>query len=352
MTEFPLLVRLNSSCGINDFDASPIFDEIGDNYNYTAYSLENGTRLYFEVEYWNTTEESAFIWVKIPAISATENTTVYLWFEKFVDGSAYNNASMVWDNNFVMVQHMNDATTSTILDSTSNDNAGTKTAANEPIEAVGKIGSDQDFAPDNDQVTITDNTSLDIANAITLSALVNGDVFVHGMQFVGKQAAYMLAKRLTAPTDGVYFQVYVDGAYRYPNAYASQTISAGSFYKLDMTYDSVTRTINAYINGSLIDSKLLTGLGSYTIGTNNNNLFVGGRYIAWYDGKIDEVRLSNIARSTAWIGVSYETQRDNLIYYSGPEKGYSTDEVLGVAAIALVVALMAAALVLIYSSKK
>jgi len=53
-----------------------------------------------------------------------------------------------------MVQHMNDATTSTIKDSTTNSQDGAKYAANQPIEVDGEIGKAQDFDGTNDYVDL------------------------------------------------------------------------------------------------------------------------------------------------------------------------------------------------------
>jgi hypothetical protein len=33
----------------------------------------------------------------------------------------------------------------------------------------------------------------------------------------------------------------------------------------------------------------------------------------WWNGQIDEVRVSNVARSAAWISASYESGRDHLV---------------------------------------
>lgn len=127
LTDFPVLIHLSSSCGINSFDASPIFDEIGDQYNYTAYTDADGSRLFFEIDSWSSTDSEAWIWVKVPSISADDDTVITFWFEKFVDGSAYNSPEDVWDSNFKLVSHMNDdPDTSHIADSTSNGNDGTK----------------------------------------------------------------------------------------------------------------------------------------------------------------------------------------------------------------------------------
>ena len=55
----------------------------------------------------------------------------------------------------------------------------------------------------------------------------------------------------------------------------------------------------------------------------NTNVRLGrpGASLRYFDGMIDEVRISTTARSTAWIKASYESERDHLI-------DFGTEEVL------------------------
>jgi len=64
----------------------------------------------------------------------------------------------VWDANFKGVWHSKDITTSTINDSTAIENNGTKKAANEPIEADGKIAKGQSFDGSNDFIQIPNSS--------------------------------------------------------------------------------------------------------------------------------------------------------------------------------------------------
>src|SRR4030042_2393909 len=99
LTNFPVLIHLSSSCGLNGFDATPIFDEIGDHFNYIAFSDADGNYLFFDPsDGWNATAQEAWVWVKVPSISAVSDTVITLWFENFVDGLTYNNPPEVWSD--------------------------------------------------------------------------------------------------------------------------------------------------------------------------------------------------------------------------------------------------------------
>ena len=74
---------------------------------------------------------------------------------------------------------MNDATTSTIRDSASHHNDGTKKGANEPNQVAGKIGNAQNFDGSNDHIEIATSTDFDVtgSNTRTFSMWINADTW-------------------------------------------------------------------------------------------------------------------------------------------------------------------------------
>ena len=44
----------------------------------------------------------------------------------------------------------------------------------------------------------------------------------------------------------------------------------------------------------------------------------------WWNGRLGEIRISNISRSTAWISASYYAESDTLMSYAAPQSGGST----------------------------
>jgi hypothetical protein len=78
-----------------------------------------------------------------------------------------------------------------------------------------------------------------------------------------------------------------------------------------------------YVNGTLSDSGVETASGILPRETGND--FTVGRYIqaitagsnegfAYFHGLIDEVNVSDVARSAAWIALCYASQKDNQIF--------------------------------------
>jgi len=308
LADFPVLIHLNESCGINGFDASPIFEEIGDQYNYTAYVDSVGDRLYFEVEYWNSTETEAFIWVKVPSVSDSSDTVIALWFEKFVDGSAYNSPADVWGD-YAGVWHMNDATTSTILDSTSNNNDGTKTSANNPLEVTGQIGKAQSFDGDDDIISPT------------IAGVGTGDLSVGLWINGGSQGAgeHIICRVDTENTPRSIFGILATGT-----TVKAEIYDSTQAYKITTPVEALDNTfhyivavrdgdnLRFYVDGAPAGT-VITGIATYQLYDAEVSF---GKYreaaAGYYTGIEDEVQYVETALSSAWIGASYETQRDHL----------------------------------------
>ena len=173
LSNFPVLIHLSNSSGRNHMDVSSIFNELERNENRKKIAVTTGdgvTQCFVEIEKWDAINEEAWLWVKAPSLSAVENTTFYLYYDKgAVNNEAYVGdtdslpAEHVWDDHFQLVIHMNgDSDTIQVKDSTSHDNDGTKKYG--PTEASGKIGNAQHFAIKNllQQGTISVDSKLEL----------------------------------------------------------------------------------------------------------------------------------------------------------------------------------------------
>jgi hypothetical protein len=89
-----------------------------------------------------------------------------------------------------------------------------------------------------------------------------------------------------------------------------------------MVYDAVNDELRFYVDGALDGSLSLRDYGSISnslptvIGASLAALGVEGTTNQFFDGIIDEVRLSNIDRTADWILTSYTNQVDPASFYS------------------------------------
>jgi len=224
----------------------------------------------------------------------------------------------VWDGNSKLATHMVDFTTSTIIDSTSNGNNGTKKGAGEPASAAGKVGLGQDFAGDHDYIRIADSASLDFAAGFTLEAIADPDATDAQGRLIARydvtsNDGYFLSQWDTG--SGVWeFYVYVNGVGK---GIIANSAPSGAFQHIvgvraadggmTMYVDGEVQTATDTLSGA-IDSNAPLYLGITWNGTSNP-----------YAGIIDEVRISDVARTAGWIKAEYNNLFDTLLTYGSEE---------------------------------
>jgi len=92
LTDFPLYVHIcHAYAGQYDEDVSFIFDEIGSNRKKIAVTTSNGqTECYVDIELWDASAECSRFWVKVPSVSNTTDTVLYLYYDNdHPDNTAY-----------------------------------------------------------------------------------------------------------------------------------------------------------------------------------------------------------------------------------------------------------------------
>ncbi len=326
VTWFPVTIHLKDANG----DSTKVFLEVGANSRKIAITKTDGTtELKGEIEGWNyyagtPANSTAEIHTSADGWTINSNTSIFLYY----DNDHANNANIdaintaagvaVWDGYFKFVCHMVDATTSTVLDSTSNNNDGTKKGANEPIEATGKVGQAQDFAGDDDYINNGNNAVLNITGAITIEAciypqvLATSDIIV--CRGLWQTDGYFLQIGATANDLDFSFNQSEAVQYIYSN---NAILSTNNWYYVAGVRSGASGYI--YLNGA--DQTLSTD-SIINPTTSARNAYLGvynSELHNFFDGIIDEVRVSNTNRSAAWIKGTYNSLWDTLLTYGSEE---------------------------------
>ncbi|MDH5780862.1 MAG: DUF2341 domain-containing protein, partial [Candidatus Bathyarchaeota archaeon] len=107
LSNFPVLVHLSNGSGRNNDDATFVFDEVGSNSKKIAVTTSDGTQCYVEIERWDDVSEQAWLWVKVPSISSTTDTELYVYYDMdhadntvYVGDTGSTAAQNVWDSSF------------------------------------------------------------------------------------------------------------------------------------------------------------------------------------------------------------------------------------------------------------
>ncbi|HVS79913.1 MAG TPA: LamG domain-containing protein, partial [Candidatus Paceibacterota bacterium] len=209
-----------------------------------------------------------------------------------------------------------DLTTSTVDDSTSNGNDGTKVAANHPAEGSGYISKGQFYA-DSTSYYINSGTasSLNTTNSFTISGWMNFTDFGTGLATPfealmwkgdGNTDSTINYFAETAPGSVMRVGYAVSGSYKILDS--TVALSSSRWYFITGTYDGTSNVLSLYIDGDLNTS----GVQNADPSTNTSPLTIGSCSVSGncdnMTGTIDEVHISNVARSAGWVKTEYNNQ--------------------------------------------
>ncbi|KAF5435071.1 Concanavalin A-like lectin [Candidatus Methanophagaceae archaeon] len=311
LTNFPVLISMT------DDDLRDDAQDTGNDIMFTDSSLNP---LAHEIEYFNGTTGELQAWVKVTSLSSA-STTIHMYYGNATCGSQENVAD-VWDSHFKMVQHLNE-TTGMHYDSTANDNDGAPTGVTQ--DAIGKIDGADDFGGSDDHVDCGNATSLNITGGITVEAWVKPDTLAGWSEIISKRDNNNLTNydlRFGSSTGSAPFtkvQFYW-GHGLVPNqenwnVYSTDsTYTTGQWYYIVATREGTDRP-KIYVNGAIVEGACTYGDCTRDMIANTNDVNIGagitGGTPDWvFNGTIDEVRISDTARSADWINTSYNNQND------------------------------------------
>jgi hypothetical protein len=293
LVNFPILINYNSS----DFILHSQYD--GDDFVFTN---EEGLKLNHEIEYYNPTTGKLIVWVKVTSLSSTTDTTLYLYY-----GNQYivnqQNATGVWDSNFLGVWHMKESSGTIAEDSTANNKYGIF-VGNLPNCVEGKVGFCQDLDGVNDYINL--------GNSITPST-ITAEIWWR------RDGTATYQDVLGCHSDGTWnngwglhpkYQTRGPGGHiGWGNGHKEiggsyfPYIQTGIWCYNVLTYDSVINTLTEYLN----KSKTSTTTNGDIIYNSNTLIGICNNLNEDWDGTVDEVRISKVVRSTEWIETTYNT---------------------------------------------
>ncbi|MFW9796231.1 MAG: DUF2341 domain-containing protein [Candidatus Thorarchaeota archaeon] len=274
---------------------------------------------------YNLTHAHLVAWVKVPLLSCSSDTIISMYYDNPLAPIVYASGP-VWDSNYVGVWHLGEIGAGLVdeyADSSLYNNHGQGGDGNVsyvPSRVATRIGYGQDFT--DHFIDCGNATSLDITgNQITLQLWMqypsathpNMGPFNHkgwysGYRFTMSQNSQNMRINLgPRPTGGTY------------DLGTSQTIAPNGWHHVVATYDG--SLVKFYIDGSQdaatmeMTTNILSALpDSFRIGHADQP--EGKAWTFPWIGQIDEVRISDIARSSAWINTEFENQNNPSVFYS------------------------------------
>ncbi|MFG6605278.1 LamG-like jellyroll fold domain-containing protein [Sulfitobacter sp. 1A10445] len=239
-------------------------------------------------------------------------------------------AEAVWSD-YGLVSHLNDATTSTVKDSTANGNTGTKAAANNPIEATGQIGEGQDFDGSNDHITYTYEEATNVAETVSFWIQTTKTTVTNPLWSVGTSDNLRASYLNNTTNDGKFIVLYQNSSFT--NRLRADTnadigIDDGTLHKVAFTVDNATSDIQIYVDGVSV-ARTMVNTGNIN-GINTPTMYFGGRVpnnSGRIDGIGDVLRQRSSIVSADWELTEYNNQSDEASFWGDwAEVGGGTPE--------------------------
>lgn len=324
VTWLPIAIIIESGlAGVGDKDVSCIFDELtsdANRFKIAVTKADGTTQLYAEIEQWDDANENAVLHVSRDGWTIDADMSIFLYYDSAQDDNSTYIADItaraeVWDGNFKMVHHMVDDN-GNVDDSTSNNNDGTKKGVGEPAEVAAQMYKGQEFDGADDYIETPFNPKNEINTSdFTVSLWLKHAGGTDNRVHIGEASAAPRFYFGLRQTNGDLNKLN-SGLASSGGVVGATALSQGQWYLVTWVFDYSVGKLEAYLDDANSD-------GSITHADFKEDLRDAGLQIGdintSHQGIIDEVRISNIMRSTAWIKADYNSGNDSLLTYGDEE---------------------------------
>jgi hypothetical protein len=261
------------------------------------------TKLYHEIDRYESSNGELLAWVNIMNISADEDTIFYMYYSN-PDSVNTQMSKRVWDPSFVGVWHLKD-----FQDSTKNGNHGSNSGS---IAISGKIGDARRFDGSDDYILVEDDPSLNFhtPNEFSVSFWMKRDRLNTYESIISKgTTAHMAGYGVQIRENNTILFVLYDGSHEYLFT-SNQVIVDTNWHYITAVWDGTHQ--NIFIDGDFDNS---IDIGAVAVADDSKPLEFGHHY-GYMDGKnpyagcIDEIQISKVDRNADWVLTSYQNQQN------------------------------------------
>lgn len=306
---FPMLFTAVGQTFLKSYPAGQITNSNGYDIVFTD---QNYNKLDHQIEYYNGTNGDLIAWVRIPILSCTTNTVIKILYGNS-QVSTDPSVTSVWDSHYKGVWHLDN---NNLNDFTSFNKSATP--YNSPAYPSGQINNSLGLNGSDEYASVLNAPNTNFAGNITVSAWIYMDTRTRDQKIAGNQ---------NNSSGGYKFGIYTNNKVEFEIRNSSNTpslnrevtggtvLNTGQWYYLAGQSSDVLDSIKTFVNGSPERAFKKTG----TLGTSSDNLTIGrepftGLY--YFDGRIDELRISDKVRSNGWMRTEYNNQSSPSTFYS------------------------------------
>jgi len=348
LTDFPALVyikddalKTGNNCG--DKVQFPTGNggglTAGTNYDF-AFTLQgSSSELSYQVDTYDSVNGILFCWVRIPSLTSTNlPITFYFGSQNPAHSAAWS--ATTWASDYLAVYHFNEASTSApVLDATSAGRSAVQantSVTNDEIHIAANVpipGGGYSFNGSSSSIIQNTGTNPDITDKFTLSAWVyyNGDA-TSDNKIISNEINYTQGYKLSVKYGKLETETRYVGGDGVGNLGTGGAVSSKTWHYIQGVFTGGTTssaTFINYVDGVAVPSASMTirkqrtditpdagdvaqmGIDYLKKTTDPND---GTRATNWYNGYMDEVRISNTVKTADWIRAEYYNQTAPLAF--------------------------------------
>jgi len=306
LSDFPALVTFDTNLVNFAYSQFDVGGNPDDPWSSLRFANSNVTALLnYEVEDWNTNGRSA-VWVQVPELDGTNCHIWAYWGNPDATNTpAYATNGAAWSAGYKGVWHMHQADAT---DSTAARHHGTAHGSVTPV-SDGLIAGANDFDADADYIAVPDSDDFTLSGDYSLSAWIRSDAI--GNQNEGFVGTY------TGGSRGFIFALQNNGANTL-RCWAGGTWRSSDTGVAEGEWKHVVYTRGDSQGRFYIDGRLVRSRGDAVAGSNGGQLHLGGAGTSWgsnrFDGRLDEVRVAGMMRSSNWVWACWFNQISNDVF--------------------------------------
>lgn len=301
VADFAALVRLSAPA----FDLAQAAADGAD----LRFSSLAGTELAYQVERWDAKAGRAEIWVRLAKVKGGASAAAFRMHWGNPSAESHSSGPSVFDSGAGYAAAWHLAETANTLtggyrDASPNALHGTASALNEPVATEAAIAGGLKLNGSK-RVMVPDGKALDIADRISVAAWFKAELWQGGNRRMVQKGAGMTQYALAGyGADSVEWRLVLNGA-----QYSLRTPAPplGEWHHIHGTYDGKRSIL--YLDGVAAVTGDITG----PIGLASDSLAIGfapaGPDTQHFQGMLDEITVSPVARSADWVRLAYLNQR-------------------------------------------
>jgi biopolymer transport protein ExbB len=260
---------------------------------------------------------TSLVWVRIPSLTTAATQPLFVYHGNPTATATTSGADVFGDSN-ISVHHLG----ADYSDATGHPHTGTP-AGNPMTISDSPLGGARHFNGTTDYVTLPNEGDYDFFVApsrLTVSAWIRVTAF--NLQFQAIVTKGDTSWRLQRDDTSDHLEFGTTSGTNNDNEVGKTNVNNNQWHQAAVVCDGLKKLL--YVDGAQ------DATGNYNLELDQNNELVAighnsqgstgsGRF---WDGDIDEVRISSIARAPAWIGAEYVTTTNPAFVTIGPDQRY------------------------------